>query len=149
MKDELYQEKNLAKVEHLQSVLKTVSNKSGLSNFWVLDTVSALKDPNAVPGNATERVDAVHHALAADGVHLTAAGYSHLHKAILGAVDGIRNRNRGTGAQRKETGYYWRGFLSPVGSMERRADIGSAGSAQGGRPRTWRDKRRAHPYSRK
>ncbi|MBM3939007.1 MAG: hypothetical protein FJ333_10215 [Sphingomonadales bacterium] len=150
MADDRYKETTLSKLEHLRGVLKRILNRAGVKNFWVLDTTSALKGSSTDGESLTEKVESIRQSLGLDGVHLSATGYSRLHKAIKESVEKIRIRDSGTGSRTNGTGYYWRGFLSPSGSAERQLKpTGAASGPVGGAKRHGFDRRRLHPYQKK
>jgi len=150
MSEDRYREKALSKIEHLRGVLKNALNRAGVQNFWVLNTVDALKGSASEGENITEKIESIRPALGTDGVHLTATGYSRLYKGILAGVENLRSRIRGTGSRAKNAGFYWRGILSPIGSSERTSGMDTrARLVEKDGPRPNNGRRRPHPYNRK
>jgi len=73
--------------------------------------------------------------LAPDGVHLTATGTKRIYNSILDAVSRIeRQKQAGNGASKagSRNGFYWRGFISPVGSAARGEGGGGGGPCRSG-----------------
>ena len=103
-------------VDDTLSLKKKIANgliKNGITNFVVIDVLSCFG------GNTPEIVENVKDVSSSDGVHLVSNGYSLLADKIrkelnctsvplVVNVSGSSNASRG--------GYFWRGFLSPVGT---------------------------------
>jgi len=159
-------EKSLSKSEHVRNILKGEVMHAGIKNCWVLDGVGALIGYGSGTGEhtgtgpdygtgagrdgASGRLRALRPALAGDGVHLTPIGCNRLLTGIFSAVKKLRDKKSGTGTvnQGKNPGFYWRGFLSPVGSKERAQPTPAAGGHGSRGQRGGRRGGLHHPYGR-
>ena len=103
-------------VDDTSKLKKIIANgliKNGISNFVIVDALSCF-------GSSTpEIVEGLKNVSSSDGVHFTSSGYSmvadKIRKELTNTsvsvavnVSGSSNASRG--------GYFWRGFLSPVGT---------------------------------
>jgi hypothetical protein len=118
----------IEKIVNLRGILKNELNKVGVSNFWLLDGISAVLgiDPKTSRKNNASLVGEVGNVLASDGVHLTGSGYQNVAKMVKSAIEGLvtctlkktdisLGDNVSGGQQRRPRTYFWRGFVSQVG----------------------------------
>jgi len=147
---ERYPEKFLSKNDHLRNLVKSETNRLGLKNHWVLDSSAALAGGEGV-GPLAEKMVRIRDSLAPDGVHLTATGTKRIYNGILDAISRIERQKQtgnGSGNAARRNGFYWRGFISPVGSATRGEGGGGGGPCRSG-DRQGRDRRYGnHPYHR-
>jgi hypothetical protein len=118
----------IEKIVNLRGILKNELNKVGVSNFWLLDGISAVLgiDPKTPWKNNASLVGEVGDILAGEGVHLTGSGYQNVAKTVKSAIEGLvtgtlkktdisLGDNVSGGQQRRTQTYFWKGFVSPVG----------------------------------
>jgi len=147
---ERYPEKFLSKNDHLRNLVKSEANCLGLKNHWVLDSTAALAGGEGV-GPLVEKMGRIRDSLAPDGVHLTATGTKRIYNSILDAVNRIeRQKQAGNGAGKdgSRNGFYWRGFISLVGSAARGEGGGGGGPCRSGDLRGREQRYGNHPYHR-
>jgi len=134
-----FQKKIIGKLEHLRQILKSELNQWGVRNSWLVDSVRSLAGLCPGTGSVLELLAGLRTTSAPDGVHLTNTGNRRFLMAIL---DSEKNLNvlepRAGDCTVKKSGFYWRGFTSPVGSGER----------QGGTSGNYGLERQRHPRGR-
>jgi hypothetical protein len=117
-----YVEELLQNVVSLRSVCKSALLDLGSKKFWVPDLVGKLLP---ACNGITEQAAGLREIFAADGVHFTKPGYEkladtiwHCAKTLIEKSDSAKNSVsavRGSHGRGQKT-FYWRGFMSPVGS---------------------------------
>jgi hypothetical protein len=112
-----HKEMLLADTMGLRAILKRKTATISRGRHWVMDTCSAVHDPEQK--TVAEKVEALRTAVAKDSVHLTADGYKNLARNIVVTVTKLQTLSTVsaaslfTGPARRN---FWRGFSSPVGS---------------------------------
>lgn len=128
----------LKKVVNLRQTCKDHLNKIGIRNFWVPDTMGAMMP--ACTGH-TEYTSALAHLVAADGVHLTDSGYQSLTTGLVSCSNQFAKPNQTVtgpacpipGTSREKSSYYWRGFVSPIGTGRPKNHAAAYLAVHGGR----------------
>jgi len=151
-----FAEDMLAGITRCRNQIKNTLLGWGLSRFWVLDSLAALAGTlEASRPSNRDMVPALQKQFTADSVHLTSSGQKNLCAGIALATKKLASSKTdsclsdcvsGGGAKK----FYWRGFISPVGSSLRGSSSGS-GSAAHSRQRglNRRGGSRPHPYRKK
>jgi len=138
-----YPEKALAKVDHMRSLIRGEINRKGTGNLCVANSLELISGQIGKGDGVSLKVF-----LGKDGVHLNQAGYRNVCKGLAKLAQGIVKKEATASCSKK--GAYWRGFLSPTGSLERSArregppNSGGRGGGTGGTG-PYRG-RRHHPY---
>jgi hypothetical protein len=101
--------------EKVVGLRKTIRDflHSRVSNVWVPDTVSKLAGEHT---SVTSQVEGLRSVFSSDGVHLSSSGadrYSNIVKTIVDEKISAPLHVSGGGKPRE---FFWRGFVSPVGS---------------------------------
>jgi hypothetical protein len=126
---------------HLRNTLKKCVGEMGTKKFWVLDGLGAVLgvDSGTDRGGNKEILVNLEQFIAADGVHLSKAGYKNMARVIKTTITSVytgklgkQNSVSNTGTlPAQERSYYWRGFISPCGSVRPRS-ASSLGLASSG-----------------
>ena len=140
LKEENYAMTHLGRTEHLRHLLKAELHKQGVTKHWVME---GWRDIVGVE-NSTRKEDitSLRHVTGSDNVHFTREGYENLassiHSTVTEKVQISAARpvtGPGTG---KRASYFWRGFVSPVGSARPRFSAGAYNASKRGRPHPYR-----------
>jgi len=135
----------------VRCILKGEISKRGIPNFRIADSLALLTGTEDV---AAGKSGSLRLYIAKDGVHPTAAGYGNVAKGIAGIERAVPTPKDAVNTTRR--GAYWRGFLSPKGSDERR--LGSSRTTDPGANSgvyltisgySSRNSRRPHPRDKK
>jgi hypothetical protein len=135
-----YQEKILDGCTHLRNTLKKCVVDMGTEKFWVLDGMGAVLGVNSGTdrGGNREILADLEPFMANDGVHLSEAGYKNLARVIKTTITSVytgklgkQNIATNTGTlPAQERSYYWRGYISPCGSVRPRSGLKSRAGKQ-------------------
>jgi hypothetical protein len=120
--EEGYQLEMLDGLARLRSILKKQIVNIGLDKAWVGDGVGDLVPPSIK--NKDDIIVCLRESCAADGVHYTDEGYATLSSNIHSALESKFAKRwesmsaavSVSGKGERHGNFYWRGFLSPVGS---------------------------------
>jgi hypothetical protein len=117
----------------------------GVEKYWVLDRLGAIMgvDSGTDRGSNRELLADMEQFVAADGVHLSKPGYRNIARVIVSTatalVSGKLGKNRCTNTSISQgRSYYWRGFISPVGSSRQKSNFKSS--------RSWKQRTGSTPY---
>ena len=110
---------------NLRTVCQNMISEMGMVRMWVPDVVHKMLP---ACNNNSEIAVGLKHVVAADGVHFTSDGYekmavvlkncieTQLEKTTSAAVPSVSDVGGAQVPQLRTKTYYWRGFVSPVGS---------------------------------
>jgi hypothetical protein len=142
--DDVYVSSLLQETLALRNVCKSALQALGKKNAWVPDLVG-----NLLPAcnGLKEKAVGLKHIMSADGVHFTKHGYEKLAETVVkccktqfeksvSAASIVSARPAGT---RQKT-FYWRGFVSPVGSSRPASRTAAYLAAHPGGGGKWRNK---------
>jgi hypothetical protein len=135
-----YQEKILDGCTHLRNTLKKCVGDMGTEKFWVLDGLGAVLgvDSGTDRGGNREIIADLEPFMAPDGVHLSEAGYKNIARVIKTTITSVHTGKLGKQKTLTNTGilpaqersYYWRGFISPCGSVRPKSGLKSRAGKQ-------------------
>ena len=151
----------VGRVSHLRKLLSGELGGASIKNFWVPDILESLAPAaaDALAGSAANTFE-ISSLFAGDNVHFTAQGYARLAVSIVESAGlALKKQMESecviTGAVKS---YYWRGFISRVGSnrpvMSQQNLKMRGGRGRGGPGRGWRGghgphhHHHNHPYGR-
>jgi hypothetical protein len=125
---------------HLRKNLKMCVGDMGTEKFWVLDGLGAVLgvDSGTNRGGNKEILADLEQFMATDGIHLSEAGYKNMARVIKTMITSVYNSKLGKQNSVSNTGtlpaqersYYWRGFISPCGSVRHRSGLKSRAGKQ-------------------
>jgi hypothetical protein len=110
---------------NLRTVCQNMLSEMGMVRMWVPDVVHKMLP---ACNNNTEIAVGLRHVVAADGVHFTSDGYEKMAAVLKTCIETQREKTTSAavpsvsdagGAQvpkLRTKSYYWRGFVSPIGS---------------------------------
>jgi hypothetical protein len=110
---------------NLRTVCQNMISEMGMVRMWVPDVVHKMLP---ACNNNSEIAVGLKHVVAADGVHFTSDGYekmamvlktyieTQIEKTTSAAVPSVSDAGGAQVPQLRTKTYYWRGFVSPVGS---------------------------------
>jgi len=150
--EEGHAKKLLGRIEHARGVIKGALVRSGIERFWLVDGVGLLAGGSGTGCSAISDPESLRRYLGADGVHLSQEGYRRVADGLLKIA--AEKHASPPKKDPENRGAYWRGFLSPVGSLERTRPGGESGQgAAGGRWPSGRERqyggRHPGPYHRR
>ena len=151
----------VGRVSHLRKLLRGKLGGASIKNFWVPDILESLAPAAAdAPAGSAANTFEISSLFAGDNVHFTAQGYARLAVSIVESAGlALKKQMESecviTGAVKS---YYWRGFISRVGSnrpvMSQQNLKMRGGRGRGGPGRGWRGghgphhHHHNHPYGR-
>jgi len=139
-----YVKKLLQETLALRSVCRNSLVKMGKKKAWVPDFIG-----NLLPAcnGIEEQAAGLKHVMAADGVHFTPHGYEKIADTVvkvckthLEKLDSAASLVSAGPVRVKPKTYYWRGFVSPVGSLRPTAHAAAYKAAHPGGGGKWRSK---------
>jgi hypothetical protein len=140
-----YKEKILDSCTHLRNTLKKQIGEMGVEKYWVLDGLGAIMgvESGTDRGSNRELLADMEQFMAGDGVHLSEPGYRNIARVIVSTatafVSGKLGKNKFTNTSISQgRSYYWRGFISPVGSARQKSNFKSS--------RSWKQRTGSTPY---
>jgi len=117
----------IGKIAHLRKTAKSELQKSGLNNWWIADTLTAL--------GGEDGIGDMKNVMAGDNVHFTGSGYAKIATEVSECLGRLSAKSQKP-ASKPQT-FHWHGFVSPNGASGLRRDAGKGrgtppGSGGGG-----------------